>query len=62
MIYLYDLPKVIVSSFKIAAIIKEKSGYDFHDFVQFSEYKPNSVTGMRSPFSLGIIKVDSNQL
>jgi len=58
---LYDLPRYLATSFKIAAIIKEKSGYDLADVVQFREYKPNPLTGMPSPFSLGIIKVDPNQ-
>lgn len=61
LIYLYDLPKNIATTVKIASIIKEKSGYDLPDVVQFRETKPNPVTGLASPFSLGIIKVDPNQ-
>lgn len=61
LIYLYDLPKNIVTSVKIAKIIKEVSGYDLQEPVQFRESRPNPVTGVSSPFALGIIKVDANE-
>lgn len=61
LIYLYELPKNIVTSVKIAKIIKDATGYDLQEPVQFRECKPNSLTAVASPFYLGIIKVDANQ-
>ena len=61
LIYLYDLPKNIVTSVKIAKIIKDACGYDLQEPVQFRESRPNPLTGVSSPFQFGIIKVDANQ-
>jgi RNA recognition motif-containing protein len=58
LIYLYDLPKV-ATSVKLADIIKKKCGYDLPEPVQFRDGKPHPVTGVISPFQLGIIKVDT---
>jgi hypothetical protein len=58
LIYLYDLPKNLATSVKIASIIKDKADYDLPEPVQFKEVKPNPLTGVPSPFSMGMIKVD----
>lgn len=58
LIYLYDLPKGLATSVKIASIIKDKCEYDLPEPVQFKECKPNPLTGVLSPFSMGMIKVD----
>ena len=60
-IYLYDLPKDIVTSVKIAKIIKDACNYDLQEPVQFRDYRPLA-SGLPSPFSYGIIKVDQTQL
>jgi RNA recognition motif-containing protein len=57
-IYLYDLPKSIVTSIKINQIIKEKCGVELQEPVQFKDCRPHFTTGLPSPFSYGIIKVD----
>ena len=59
-IYLYDLPKHLVTSVRIAQIIKEKSGYELQEPVQFREARANFFTGLPSPFMIGFIKVDQN--
>lgn len=58
LIYLYDLPKNLATSVRIGTIIKEKTGYELNEPVQFRDCKPNPTTGIESPFKLGIIKVD----
>ena len=58
-IYLYDMPKSIVTSVKIAEIIKKACGdYDLTDPVQFKEPRISPTSGLPSPLSAGIIKVD----
>ncbi len=57
-LYLYDLPKSIVTSVKINQIIKERCGIELQEPVQFRECRPNPTTGLPSLFSMGIIKVD----
>lgn len=61
LIYLYDLPKNNVTSVKIAEIIKRLSGYEIQEPVQFRECKPHPTTGLASPFTLGIIKVEPSE-
>lgn len=61
LVYLYDLPKNLATSVKIASIIKAKSGYDLPEPVQFRECKPHPVTGLASPFALGIVKIDQQE-
>jgi hypothetical protein len=56
--YLYDLPKIVTSSVRMTQVIKERTGYELPDPVQFRDCKPNPNTGVASPFQLGIIKVD----
>lgn len=59
LIYLYDLPKNLATSVKIASIIRDKcEGYELPEPVQFKDCKPNPVTGVASPFMMGMIKVD----
>jgi hypothetical protein len=57
-LYLYDLPKSIVTSIKINQIIKERCGVELQEPVQFRDCRPHLTTGLPSPFSFGIIKVD----
>jgi hypothetical protein len=57
-LYLYDLPKSIVTSIKINQIIKERCNLELQEPVQFRECRPHQATGLPSPFSIGIIKVD----
>ena len=61
LIYLYDLPKGLVTSVKIASIIKQKCGYELTEPVQLREARPHPLTGLASPFMTGIIKVDPNE-
>ena len=61
LIYLYDLPKELVTSVKIAKIIKDAANYDLQEPVQFRDCKPHPTSGLVSPFQYGIIKVDTNQ-
>jgi len=58
---LYDLPSTLATSVKISSIIKDKTGYELSEPVQFKDCKPNPLTGVPSPFKLGIIKVDPAQ-
>ena len=58
LIYLYDLPKSVVTSVKISTVIKEKTGYDLTESVQYRDCRPHPLTGLPSPFTQGIIKVD----
>ena len=60
-IYLYDLPKSIVTSIKINQIIKERCGIELQEPVQFKECRPHPVSGLPSPFTIGIIKVDPSE-
>lgn len=56
-IYLYDLPKHIVTSVKIAEIIRNSCKYELKEPVQFK--KPRiSITGHFSPLINGIITVE----
>jgi hypothetical protein len=57
-IYLFDMPKYIVTSVMIADLIKMKSGYELTAPVQFKEQKNDSKTGLPSPLINGIIMVD----
>jgi hypothetical protein len=61
LIYLYDLPKNLAGSVMIHSIIKAKTGYELPEPVQFRECKPHPLTGLPSPFALGIIKVDPTE-
>jgi hypothetical protein len=61
LIYLYDMPKGLVTSVKIHKIIKDLTGYDMQEPVQFRECKPHFLTGMQSPYWNGIIKVDNSE-
>lgn len=61
-IYLYDLPKDLVTSVKLAKVIKDLANYDLQEPVQFRDCKPHPVSGLPSPFCYGIIKVDGSQL
>ena len=61
-IYLYDLPKDLVTSVKISKVIKDLANYDLQEPVQFRDCKPHPTTGLPSPFCYGIIKVESTQL
>jgi hypothetical protein len=56
--YLYDLPKEIVTSVKINSILKERCQVDLQDPVQFRECRPHPLTGLPSPFQVGVIKID----
>jgi len=60
-IYLYDMPKSIVTSVKIAEIIKRESGYDLTEPVQFKDPRISPTSGLPSPLIAGIIKVDQNE-
>ena len=61
-IYMYDLPKDLVTSVKISKVIKDLANYDLQEPVQFRECKPHPTTGLPSPFCYGIIKVEAAQL
>jgi len=61
-VYLYDLPKDLVTSVKISKVIKDLANYDLQEPVQFRDCKPHPTTGLPSPFCYGIIKVDGSQL
>jgi hypothetical protein len=60
LIYLYDLPKDLITSVKVAKVIKDSSNYDLQEPVQFRDCKPHQLTGLPSPFQYGIIKVDTS--
>jgi hypothetical protein len=61
LLYLYDLPKDRVTSVQIAKIIREKSGYDLQEPVQFRDSRPLP-NGLPSDFQWGICKVDHANL
>jgi hypothetical protein len=58
-IYLYDLPKVLVTSDKIKDIIREACGYEMPEPCQFKhELKFCIDSGLPLPLINAIIKVD----
>lgn len=57
-IYLYDLPKSIVTSVKITDVIRKACAYELTEPVQFKEARISMHTGLLSPLINGIIKVD----
>jgi len=57
-IYLYDLPKSIVTSIKITEIIRNASKYELTEPVHFKDARICIITGLMSPLINGIIKVD----
>ena len=57
-IYLYDMPKSIATSVKIADVIKKMSGYELTEPVQFKEPRISPISGLPSPLIAGIIKID----
>lgn len=61
LLYIYDLPKSLATSVTIAKAIKDQSGYELQEPVQFKECRPLP-NGLESPFQYGIIKIDTNQL
>jgi hypothetical protein len=62
LIYLYDLPKSLVTSVRINDIIKKAcSGYELSEPVQFKEQRISTTTGLPSPLLNGIIKVDQTK-
>jgi hypothetical protein len=61
-IYLYDMPKSIVTSVKIAEIIKRDcGGYDLQEPVQFKDARVSPSSGLPSPLVAGIIKVEQDK-
>ncbi len=58
LVYLYDLPKHIATSVKIAEIIKKACGIEIKEKVQFRDNKPHPLTGVPSPYQWGIVKVE----
>ena len=62
LIYLYDLPRGIVTSVKISQVVKDLANYDLQEPVTFREYKPNPITGIRPLTCYGIIKVENSKL
>lgn len=59
LIYLYDLPKSIVTSVKITEIIRKAcNGYELTEPVQFKDARISATTGLLSPLINGIIKVE----
>lgn len=58
LIYLYDLPKSIVTSVKITEIIRKAATYELTEPVQFKDARISATTGLLSPLINGIIKVD----
>ena len=58
LIYLYDLPKSIVTSVKITEIIRNAAKYELTEPVQFKDARISATTGLLSPLINGIIKVD----
>ncbi len=59
-VYLYELPKSITTSVRIAEIIKKQTGYDLQEPVQFRDCRPLP-NGLESPFQMGIIKIEAAQ-
>jgi hypothetical protein len=57
-IYLYDMPKCIVTSDMIADLIKMKTGHKLTAPVQFKAQKNDPKTRLPSPLIDGIIMVD----
>ena len=57
-IYLYDLPKSIVTSVRITDVIRKACGYELTEPVQFKEARISMHTGLLSPLINGIIKID----
>jgi len=57
LLYLYDLPKDRVTSVQVSKIIREKSGYDLQEPVQFRDNRPLP-NGLPSDFQYGICRVD----
>jgi len=62
LLYLYDLPKNLVTSVKIASIIKQKCGYELTEPAQFRDKKPSLINGQSPSYMTGIIKIDPNEL
>ncbi len=58
LIFLYDMPKSIATSVKIADVLRKKSGYELTEPVQFKEPRISPISGLPSPLVAGIIKVD----
>ena len=62
LIYLYDLPKSLVTSVRVNDIIKKAcNGYELSEPVQFKEPRISTATGLPSPLVNGIIKVDQTK-
>lgn len=61
LLYLYDLPKDRATSVQVAKIIRERSGYDLQEPVQFRDNRPLP-NGLPSDFQYGICKVDTANL
>jgi hypothetical protein len=62
LLYLYDLPKNLVTSVKIASIIKQKCGYELTEPAQFRDKKPSLINEQSPLYMTGIIKIDPNEL
>lgn len=58
LIYLYDMPSHIVTSVKIAEILKKTCEYDLAEPVQFRPPRISPSNGLLSPLVSGIMKVD----
>ena len=61
LLYLYDLPKDRVTSVQVAKVIRERTGYDLQEPVQFRDNRPLP-NGLPSDFQYGICKIDINNL
>ena len=57
-IFLYDMPRHIVTSVKIAEIVKKAADYDLTEPVQFRPPRYSAQNGLISPLVSGLMKVD----
>jgi hypothetical protein len=61
-IYLYDLPKMIVTSVMISDVIRKACAYELTEPVEFKVARVSNKYGIPSPLIDGIIKVDQKDL
>jgi len=57
-IYFYDLPKELVTSVKLAQLLKDLAGYELREPAQFRDCKPHPITGVQLPFTNVMIRVE----
>ena len=60
-IFVYDIPKHLASSVLLTNIVKEKTGYELTEPVQFKSQRTYGSTSSSSPCVYGVIKVPDTE-